>query len=611
MEEVPAGRCGHTFTERSGDEGNPIYQSCCFREALPDHDRCAWHAPPDETEEKTVQNLRNARVDKETKKESRAFGELLNGAILSGIKLDSEISLNNIALCEAEFSNAELHDIDLSKADLHGANFSQAELNGADLSKSYMAEADLSGADLSDANLAGAYLADVNLSDAELYEAKLQEAYLSGADLSEAELFSANLSEAHLSDTALTGADLLDTNFSEAELHNADLSEANIEGADLSEVSLYNADLSKATLYNADLSEAELYDSNLSETVLGEANLSDADMLEANLSEASLNDADLSRARLVGANLLGADLARADLSESNLNKATLSNTSGEESNLKKANLENAKFKNANLTESTLTSADCESADFSGANLNRATLENADLTGADLSQAYLYQTRLTGAQINETTQFYKKGGIGDTSSSNPCRYDSGIRPNEPSETIEAKATKNEDKTPEEARARRARSTYSRLEDLARENGFPELKSEMFVRRQDARKELLSAQGQSFKYRFAQLQSWLFRYGESFLRIIIISVATVAIWWVAYMLTGTMVDSDGTIITWQAIINDPTLVLKTLSQSVYVFASGNQVLAPANLWGQVLVAVESIIGPLLVALLIFVLGRRAAR
>ncbi len=76
--------------------------------------------------------------------------------------------------------------------------------------------------------------------------------------------------------------------------------------------------------------------------------------------------------------------------------------------------------------------------------------------------------------------------------NACRYDSDNSPTSASDAID-QSTLDEDTDVEKARARRARSTYSRLEVLARENGFPGLKSEMFTRRQDARRELLRAQG----------------------------------------------------------------------------------------------------------------------
>jgi hypothetical protein len=47
------------------------------------------------------------------------------------------------------------------------------------------------------------------------------------------------------------------------------------------------------------------------------------------------------------------------------------------------------------------------------------------------------------------------------------------------------------------------------------------------------------------------------------------------------------------------------------SVFVFFTGNSVLETTSRVGEGFVVIESMIGPILVALLIFVLGRRAAR
>jgi hypothetical protein len=230
-----------------------------------------------------------------------------------------------------------------------------------------------------------------------------------------------------------------------------------------------------------------------------------------------------------------------------------------------------------------------------------TLENADLSRADFSQPYLYHTRLDGAQINDGTQFCKGGEIGDTSTDNSCRYDSTNPPASASESIDQDAI-DETTDEEKARARRARSTYSRLEDLARENGFPDLKSEMYIGRQDARRELLFAEDQRLRGWFATLQKWLFNYGESFLRIGLVSVLTIVIWWGIYLTPVVETDS---------VTEDPAVIYDALANSLLVFFSGNRVLETTGRIGEGLVVIESMIGPILVALLIFVLGRRAAR
>ncbi len=63
--------------------------------------------------------------------------------------------------------------------------------------------------------------------------------------------------------------------------------------------------------------------------------------------------------------------------------------------------------------------------------------------------------------------------------------------------------------------------------------------------------------------------------------------------------------------QTIIESPGLISQTLLNSVLVFFTGNRVLESTGPVGEAVAVIESMIGPILVALLIFVLGRRAAR
>jgi Uncharacterized low-complexity proteins len=486
-----------------------------------------------------------------------------------------------------------------------------------------------------------------DLSGAHLERADLSGADLGGADLPEARLFDADLPEADLLDADLSGADLFGADLSGADLGGADLPEADLGGADLPEADLrFDVDLSGADLGGADLSGAFLRDADLSGAELVDAQFSDIDTVETQqLSRADLEGIDLSGSELAGANLSGANVAGTDLSGANLKDADFSEyseiESGEisvtnpttvadvdvesmsdsftllstqtelaEADLREADLEGAQFDETDLTEATLARADCEDATFVEANLNRATFENADLSGATLSQAYLYQTRLDGVQINDQTQVSTGGDIGDRDTPNACRYDSGSSPPSAGKAID-QSTVDEDTDHAEARARRARSVYSRLEELANENGFPDFKSEMFVRRQDARRELLRAQGRGLQAGFAQVQKTLFDYGESFSRIVGISGLVIGLWWVFYSVLPILETDGGRELGVQTITESPGLVYDTLLNSVFVFFTGNSVLETTSRVGEGFVVAESMIGPILVALLIFVLGRRAAR
>jgi len=430
----------------------------------------------------------------------------------------------------------------------------------------------------------------------------------------------------------------------------ADLTGANLGDADLTGAFLLKADLTEANLGGADLTEANLGEVNLTEANLWEADLIDTDLEDADLTEANLRGADLS-----GTNLDGTDLSGVTLRDAGSDTIHLIDTSSEllptstlfgsvpslidaevdwrdtpvkehfritvpgygtpasfvEAELRRADLEGAKLNYADLSEAALTAADCENVQFNEANLQRATLENADLSGTDFSDAYLYQTQFDGARINEETQFHPDGEVGDTKTDNACRYDSKVRPETAVGSIAEGAEADSDADVEEVRARQARSTYTRLEDLARENGFPDLKSEMYIRRQDARRELLWAQGEKLRAIFARIQKSLFNYGESFRRIVEISVAVIVIAWMLFMTTGTVENPAGGAVTPDVVIDNRILIWETLYHSLSVFFAGQGPLSPIGTQGQVLTVLLRATGPILVALLIFVLGRRAAR
>jgi len=174
----PEGVCGYEFDPRSL-ENRYARQSCCIRETLSDTDLCAWHADPTETDEKTIKELRETRASPENRKNVNNFPiEVLDGAVLSGMKLKDEFSFNEVSLRRS----------DLSGADLSSANLSDADLPDADLSGAYLSKADLSDAYLRRANLSNSTLRRADLSSAYLRSAKIVNASLPSVDLSEASL---------------------------------------------------------------------------------------------------------------------------------------------------------------------------------------------------------------------------------------------------------------------------------------------------------------------------------------------------------------------------------------------------------------------------------------
>ena len=137
------------------------------------------------------------------------------------------------------------------------------------------------------------------------------------------------------------------------------------------------------------------------------ANLQGAQLWLANLQGADLSVASLQRARFHSANLRGADITRAKLQGANLPKSNLQGANLREANLQGADLTEANLQGAillytNLQGASLTLANLQAARAIAADLQGASLVRVNLQGADLSAAILRGTRFYMAAVNGET-----------------------------------------------------------------------------------------------------------------------------------------------------------------------------------------------------------------
>ena len=123
------------------------------------------------------------------------------------------------------------------------------------------------------------------------------------------------------------------------------------------------------------------------------ADLSDIDLEGRNLSGNDFTGADFFEGKLSSANLKHAKLAKADLSGADLSSAGLY-----KAQLTAATVTAANLKGADLTEASLSDADLRGANLVGADLTGADLRNADMTNADLRDACLSRANVTGASF---------------------------------------------------------------------------------------------------------------------------------------------------------------------------------------------------------------------
>lgn len=245
----------------------------------------------------------------------------------------------------------------------------------------------------------------------------------------------------------------------------------------------------------------------------------------------------------------------------------------------------ADFTNADLSSSDLSHADLEQSDFSG----------ATLFGTNLSGATLFSSRLAGAVVNTETVFDERGD-------HRCVYD-------PNSAYEY----DPDPEADVDRLRKAMGCYHALEQLTRTNTLPDEQSVFFARRQDMRRAQLR-RDESFprsNYWFAELQNSIFRHGEGFSRVVAWSIGTIATFALIFPLGGWLRSETTGRITYDAIAASPVLLWKTFYHSTLLFLTGGGPLEPTGTAGEILTTIEALIAPILLALLVFVLGRRAAR
>ncbi len=177
---------------------------------------------------------------------------------------------------------------------------------------------------------------------------------------------------------------------------------------------------------------------------------------------------------------------------------------------------------------------------------------------------------------------------------------------------------------------AAGVYRTIESVAQDNALTNLHSQAFYRRQEMNRKQYAveakealAQSQSEgngqlkqlkavrKWMFATISRFGFKYGESFGRIISVSFLIILAFSLVYPVGGWIKPRDGDRIFYSHIINDPMLFFDTFYFSTLTFTTlGMGDYEPVGL-GQLLTTLNTALGAIMIALVVFVLGRRATR
>jgi uncharacterized protein YjbI with pentapeptide repeats len=336
--EVPEHRCG--FELLPGDVGleeeyddlaewrEVARTASCSREAVKDG-RCPWHA---DVAEEVMQEAVAERDERATD---------LDGAVLRDVELEDGVSFDGCRLRGATFENVTAKGVTFSDANLFKAEFPDAYLEFAEFPNAYLERAEFPGS-----KLFGAEFLNANLREAEFPDANLLGAEFPDTDLRWAEFPDSDLAEVEFPGAYLTWSKFPDANLERAKFPDADLSKAEFPDADLSKAEFSDADLSKAEFPDADLSKAEFSD----------ADLRSADFPDVNLFAAEFPHADLKWAEFPDAHLSQADLTTADArhvkftAEDGQNPTNLENAILRETDLRGADLSQARLYQADLTD---------------------------------------------------------------------------------------------------------------------------------------------------------------------------------------------------------------------------------------------------------------------
>ncbi|MFC4542826.1 pentapeptide repeat-containing protein [Halosolutus amylolyticus] len=289
-----------------------------------------------------------------------------------------------------------------------------------------------------------------------------------------------------------------------------------------------------------------------------------------------------------GERLDGADFRQAPLSGSDL----LAGCSLVDADFTDATLDSADLSRTDLRRATFRDVDAHGTSFRDANLHDAVFVFADLRSADFRGSRLYRAGLTDVRLNLDTAFDERPVYEDELSGDPSA----------------------DEVTE--RAESARWVYRELQRLYEENAFSERAIDYYVREMDLRRR------QAWRVRNYLValklagSRWIMRYGTSPWRVVTASLVLILFCAILYPLTGGIqeVGAD-TAVTYR--VEDPTetpggvllrAFFKSLYFSVITFATlGYGDIQPVGSWARAIAGIETMLGSLLMALLVFVLTR----
>lgn len=420
----------------------------------------------------------------------------------------------------------------------------------------------------------------------------------------------------------------------DADFHGSANDNLSFRGCELGYTNFSNGEFGWTDFYNAELSDAQFHDANLHRATFTCANLSHAEFHNTNLQGASFDAASLYNAQFHDADLLSAIFRGADVISAKFHNADLSCACFEDAKLKGAQFNNADLRDAHFNRATLSGGDCTDADarmadFSHALLHSTLFTRTDCREATFTDAFLYQAVFSDTRIDSQTIFYEPEIASNTSRPTVVYEDYDLIDSQPvilrEESRFPEVTPSEGipwaKLPEETHPLEAAEwVYRRLEKLHEENALSEDTRQYHVNKEEARRKYQRESGESARFVVSTFLWYVTGHGESISRLFASAAVLIVSCGILYPLAGGFESSStGTVhqipLTELHQVISPdgaTTLLQGIYFSIITFTTiGYGDLYPTGVGSKVLVGFESLSGAILVALFVFILGRRIAR
>ncbi|WP_227134570.1 pentapeptide repeat-containing protein [Halorubellus salinus] len=526
----------------------------------------------------------------------------------TGSLLDIE-SLSDIVRASAQ--------VDAAQQDFSGERHGRLVLRnqilrGSDLSYTNLENSDFTDAELQDVDFRGANLTDVTFDGAHLQGADFRGANLSSAsfdqDLTQCRFSGASLIEADLTGTTLEGADFSQAVLDDANLRGTRPHRTCFDDASLKDIHCQDAEFIDATFRGANLSESTLADADFTGATFDGAKLTNVDFTRPLIDETSFKSAELSKAEFDGVTAAGLDFTDANLTDASFTDAIL-----EDARFTGSRLTRADFRGSNLSGAVMTDAKASEADFRHAVIERVAFGQTELFAATFGGAALYGAILQSARVGGDTSFHLNT---HTESTSDAPTDTATEATHRRVVYDPRSNQSipEGVAGDPADVEKAESVYQTLETVMAENAYGAVASSYFWNQKEMQRYQARQGGTSLgipnDIRWWQniLERVSCGYGESFSHLFGWAFVLVCLLATVYPLFGLSHAEIGklsyeTVGGWAPVYG--------LQFSLSAFTGLGYGQFDVNQIGEMLATIETGLGVVFFALLIFVMTRKVTR